>query len=41
VIILGLGEDGLITWGNLYMELVEEGGDDIEAAVRRFAEASH
>jgi hypothetical protein len=40
VIIFGLGQDDLIAWAHLYMELVEEHGEGIEAAVRRFAEGS-
>ena len=37
VIILGLGEDGLITWGHLYMEPVEQDGAAIDEAVRKLA----
>ena len=33
VIVLGV-EDGRISWGRLYMEPVEEGGDDIDQMVR-------
>jgi hypothetical protein len=37
VIVIGLRDDGAITWARLYMELVEEGGADIEETVRTLA----
>jgi ketosteroid isomerase-like protein len=38
VILLGLDEDGLIRWGRLYMDDVEEGGDDIDQATQRLTD---
>ena len=35
VTVFGVGSDGLIAWGRLYMEPVEEGGVGIEETIRR------
>ena len=37
VVIFGLRDDGLITWGRLYMEIVEQGGADIDETMRQTA----
>ncbi len=40
VIVIGVADD-TITWARLYMEPVEDGGHDIEAAVRELYRAPH
>ncbi len=40
VTLFGIGADGRITWGRLYMEPVERDGAAIEEAVRSLAEPS-
>jgi ketosteroid isomerase-like protein len=40
VTLMGVGADGLIHWGRLYMEPVEEGGAGIEDDVRRLSGSS-
>lgn len=37
VTVMGLREDGLITWARLYMEPVEQGGTAIDEAVRHLS----
>ena len=37
VIVAGLRPDGLIQWNRLYLEPVEEAGDDIDAVARQLA----
>jgi ketosteroid isomerase-like protein len=39
VSLFGLGDDGRITWARLYMEPVEQGGVDIDEAVRQLSGA--
>ena len=39
VVIFGVG-DGLLTWGRFYLEPVQEGGDNVDAAVRRQVSAA-
>lgn len=36
----GLGRHGAITWGRFYMELVEQGGADIDETMRQTAKVS-
>jgi len=40
VVLFGLGDDGKITWGRLYMEVVEQGGADIDETMRQTAKVS-
>lgn len=40
VVIFGLRDDGLISWGRLYMELVEQDGADIDETMRQTAKLS-
>ena len=40
VTVMGLQEDGLIAWGRLYMEPVEQGGVTIDEAVRHLSGSS-
>jgi ketosteroid isomerase-like protein len=39
VIVMGLRDDGAISWARLYMELVEQGGAGIDETVRGLAKA--
>jgi ketosteroid isomerase-like protein len=40
VTVMGLGDDGLISWARLYMEPVEQGGAGIEETVRHLSRSS-
>ena len=40
VVLFGLRDDGLISWGRLYVELVERDGADIDETMRQTAKVS-